>query len=455
MAVVPVGTQTVSHNAAATTWSGTLPASLSTGELLVVTIYARSSAATAPTGNSHSFLPILTTVGTSAAVASIFSYYKIATAGDVAGATVNFTGASSTINTVVMQRFTGHDPDNPINVAAGQSSATNTAPIAFPSVTTTVDGCLLYDFGGNTDTETTTVSSWDSGQTQMYVSGGGSGNSARVVYAGYMMAPSAGTQAASAATYSDADASTTQTIAIAPTPLPTQDVAIKLQSTLKHLVGVAVVSAQGQERYDSTREILRHYDSVREKSISEMGFMPYAYAIGGGPTLVTTTNIQLAAGGDTVAFAIALEGHMLLQSYTWWDTKTNGVNTGPLYFALWEDRNNNSNTLNIISGSEATQAVYGDTGAAKLRTVALDTSPPLYLSPGCYWMTVKNDHASNTNTIGGAAAGTMSVNINQQKVLPAGAYSSPLDFVAATWTKMVNLPGVRLNGRSFGQTTDF
>lgn len=227
---------------------------------------------------------------------------------------------------------------------------------------------------------------------------------------------------------------------------------VSLKSILSHAIGSAATSAEGEERYDSTRELGRFYDSVRERSLTEMGYQAYAYAIGGGPQMASGVTITLAANGGTVAMPVVLEGHMLLQSVSYWDT-TAATARGPVEFALYEERLNNANALDLVAGAVGTLASYTPT-VASIRTIAV-TTPPQYLPPGCYWLVIKNNNAATALGMGSTAVGTMATRTAQTKTLTTSAFGSTLDLVAATWNKIGNIPVARLNGRSFGQASAF
>jgi hypothetical protein len=78
-------------------------------------------------------------------------YYKIATASEPDSYT--WRGDREQYVGVIL-RYTGHDPTNPINAYASASSSTaNNSPVA-PSVTTTVDGCLIIQAFGADDDDT-------------------------------------------------------------------------------------------------------------------------------------------------------------------------------------------------------------------------------------------------------------------------------------------------------------
>lgn len=226
---------------------------------------------------------------------------------------------------------------------------------------------------------------------------------------------------------------------------------MRLGTAIGYPLGAPDVSAEGEVGYDSTRKGMMFHDGVRKRIYSVQGFMPYAYPVGGSPTQVTTTALALAANLGAVAIPVALEGHMLLESVSFWNTDA-ATARGAVEYALFEDRLDNSNTLNLVDNGLL--ASFTPT-VASLRTIA-STNTVIYVPPGLYWLVLKNNHASNTLGLGVTAAGTMASNTAQTKTLTGvTSFSSTLDFVAATWTKIATVPGIRLNGRSFGQSAAF
>lgn len=228
---------------------------------------------------------------------------------------------------------------------------------------------------------------------------------------------------------------------------------MKLLSVLQHFVGATAVAAESEERYDSTAKLMRFHDSVLEKSISKQGFIPYAFPLSGTTTVNFTTNSGLMpANGGVCAIAMMVDGHMLLDSVLFRASDTSLVR-GPVDFGIYEDRRNNSNSLDLVSGAVGTLASWTSSGAAN-RTIPV-TSPPAYLPPGIYWLVLKNQHATNGMGVGVTGAGTMGLSTWQNNTLTAGvALPSTLNFVTG-WSKGATYPGAQLNGRSFGQSTLF
>lgn len=147
---------------------------------------------------------------------------------------------------------------------------------------------------------------------------------------------------------------------------------------------------------------------------------------------------------------VLLSGHMLLNSASVFNTDI-ATARGPIEFGLYEDRENNSNILNLVAAGAL--AAFTPT-AASLRQI-LATSAPVYLAPGIYWLVLKNNNTTSTFGLGFATAGTMAQSNAQTKTLTTAALPATLDFVAVTWAKAGLTAGLRLNGRVFGQATTF
>jgi hypothetical protein len=216
------------------------------------------------------------------------------------------------------------------------------------------------------------------------------------------------------------------------------------------ILGPDAPNADGELSYDATRKLLRMFDSVRERNVMNAGFMPYAYPIGMSPSDVTTTALALAANGGSLAVPVVLDADMLLQSVSFWNTDA-ATARGGAEFRLYEDRLNNANSLNEIAGANGTLASWTPV-AASIRTIT--PAAPVYLAPGVYWLVLRNQSAAQTLGVGVAAAGTMARNTAQTKTL-GSVLGSTLDLVAVTWTKITTVPGIRLDGRVFGQSSAF
>lgn len=223
------------------------------------------------------------------------------------------------------------------------------------------------------------------------------------------------------------------------------------QGKLSLPVGTAALTAtEGFAQWNNSRRFLALYDSVREKPLSEIGWLPFAFHGSASGIEPVTTNVVLPAVGGSVAIPIYLPAPMLLQSVS---VKNNDAATARSWeFRLYEDRRNNNNTLDEVAGANGSESFTP--GAASVRTVNV-AGAPVILPPGIYWLVVRNTHATSTWTIG-ATAGTAPWQTNSAQTKTLGsALGSTLDLVAATWTKVTGVYGARLNGRVFGQATAF
>ncbi len=215
----------------------------------------------------------------------------------------------------------------------------------------------------------------------------------------------------------------------------------------------ALTATEGYTGWQSTTKRLRIYDTQRERSISSVGWVPFAFPISFSPDAAFTTALNLAANGGSIAIPIMVTGHMLLESVSVRNTDTTLERTWAwdLYEQYLNNGNGAENTLTRVANSNGSQTFT----AAAAGTRALSCFPPIYLAPGLYWLVVQNRHATNTFGVGStAASAAFAVNTAQTKATtnPNGA---TLDFVAATWTKVTDMYAVRLNGRVFGQAAAF
>lgn len=229
---------------------------------------------------------------------------------------------------------------------------------------------------------------------------------------------------------------------------------MKLNTKLTHVLGAAAPSSEGEENYDSTREILRFHDGVRARSIPELGYMPYAYAIGCGPRDVATTTLALAAAAGGVASAAAtcvvLEGHMLLESITIRELST-AQQRGAVTFYVYEDERNTNSAIPVIASATLAQFTPS---AASNRTATVN-SAPVYLPPGTYWVLARNDNTARALNLGVIAGGTMGQDVMQTHTSVLASPSVPAS-LATGWTKATTpWTGLRLNGRVFGQAAAF
>jgi hypothetical protein len=215
----------------------------------------------------------------------------------------------------------------------------------------------------------------------------------------------------------------------------------------------AITATEAYWQWHTTRKILSLYDGQRERALSAMGWLPYAYQIGGGPADVSASGTNLALNGGVMATPVNLTASMLLESVSCWNGDTSlarGWNW-TLYEQYLNNGNAGENTLTCVAYGTAAEVFTP--GAASLRTIDA-ASKPAYLPPGLYWLCIQNTNTSRTFGLGGVGVGTMGLNTSQYKTLaiPLGA---TLDFVAATWSTAGKVYLVRLNGRVFGQTTSF
>lgn len=216
----------------------------------------------------------------------------------------------------------------------------------------------------------------------------------------------------------------------------------------------AITATEAYLQWQTTRKALFLYDGQRERALSEVGWLPYAYPIGATPADVLTAGTAVAANGGSVAIPMRLEAPMLLESASC--VNDDLASERSWNWALYEQYLNNGNaaenTLTRVAyGSADDTFIASGTGNVRVITAA---SAPVYLPPGLYWFVFQNVHATNTFLLGRVGASTMNAKTSQTKTLSV-PLAATLDFVAATWAKNGATWGVRLNGRVFGQTSAF
>ena len=215
----------------------------------------------------------------------------------------------------------------------------------------------------------------------------------------------------------------------------------------------ALTTTEGFLRWDSTRKHVILYDGQRERGITPVGWLPYAMMQGVVPTNAFASSITLAANGGSVAIPMMLNAPMLLERVSLRNNDTATARTWgwDLYEQYANNGNGSENTLTRRAACSANDTFTP--GAASNRTLTA-SSAPVFLAPGLFWLVIQCRHASNNFALACNAAGVFSANMAQTKTT-TNPNGSTLDFVAATWTKIADLPAARLNGRVFGQTSAF
>ena len=214
----------------------------------------------------------------------------------------------------------------------------------------------------------------------------------------------------------------------------------------------ALTTTESYLAWESTRKVLRLYDASRERTIGHVGWQIIASPSGSSPALSfsASSTLPIVSGGNggAITAPIELPSHMLLQSVCIWNRDTASLRTAE--WRLYEDRSNTSNTLNEIAGANGTWS-FTPTIASQRTSGA--TGAPVYLSPGCYWLVIRNTSTAQTFTMGIQGTPTIGPNLLQTKTI--AALGSTLDFVAATWTKQNQSLAAFLLGRVFGQAAAF
>lgn len=190
--------------------------------------------------------------------------------------------------------------------------------------------------------------------------------------------------------------------------------------------------------------------------VTGSGWMPYAFPMGYTQDGVYTTALNLAAAHGTLAIPFMMTAPMHLAAVSFWNT--DAASARSFEVALWHQPHYSNSSLDkLLVKVENSQEFSGSFTpvAASLRSCSYGSG--CIVPAGLVWLTIKNIHATNTLGIGYAAGSTqMPINTGQTKTLDATAFDGDtLDFIAATWTKVINVYGVSLRGKVFGESSTF
>lgn len=204
-------------------------------------------------------------------------------------------------------------------------------------------------------------------------------------------------------------------------------------------------------QYNSSVPSLLIGDSQRARSVSVVGWTPYAFPVAPMSTGAQGSAIALAANGGSLIVPIHVPAHMLLdtvligfsdttaaRSYKWgiFDMPLNNGNAGE-----------NTLPLNIDISTEDSYTA----AAAGLRS-SVPSTQPWYLAPGVYMMLIQNRHATNGLSISTFNQGVYTGQFVCKTKTLTNPFTTTVDIVAATWTGQVTIPAIRLKGRIAGMT---
>jgi hypothetical protein len=197
-------------------------------------------------------------------------------------------------------------------------------------------------------------------------------------------------------------------------------------------------------------------DRRRAVQFSSNGWLPYVWPInylpnGTYPTDQTGGSVAFSSNAS-VAVPFALTGNLALQSVTF-RAGALALRTTIITWAIYtqdvNDENTAENTLRRVA--------LVDNGTVNYNpgNVTMTASPaPIILTPGIYWLVMKNSNSPSFSLGAIAATGSSFSDQNSFMTHTNPTLGQTLDFVTG-WSKSTAIPGVRLNGRVFGQTTAF
>jgi len=209
----------------------------------------------------------------------------------------------------------------------------------------------------------------------------------------------------------------------------------------------ALATTEGAMKWDSTLKQMALYDGARERTISPIGFQPFAHPMNYVYNSTYTTALALVANGGSVIMPVLLHASMLLESVSVVNTDTTLARAWG--WDLYIDRSNGSNSVNRITNSSADDSFTS--GGQSVRTITA-ASAPVYLAPGVYWLVIQCRHATNTFGVG-TQAGSGTTNFTSIKTkTTTNPNGSTLDIIAATWATSTATAAVKLNGRVAANT---
>lgn len=182
-------------------------------------------------------------------------------------------------------------------------------------------------------------------------------------------------------------------------------------------------------------------------ALTEMGRLPYAYALEMPEQAAFTTVRTLAAAGGGTMFPIEITDWMFVQSLT--IHTLNVASARSWEWRLYKEPNGGSATASEVAGINGTDSFTP--GAATNRTSAATT--PGLVAPGLYWVVLRCTHATNGLDIGTQATGVLSTNHSRIKSGLA-ALGSTID-ISTGWTPSTVWVAGRLNGRVAGEAAAF
>ena len=209
----------------------------------------------------------------------------------------------------------------------------------------------------------------------------------------------------------------------------------------------ALATTEGAAKWDSTLKQMALYDGTRERTISPIGYQPFAHPMNYVYNSTYTTALALVANGGSVIMPVLLHASMLLESVSVVNTDTTLARAWG--WDLYIDRSNGSNSVNRITNSSADDSFTS--GGQSVRTITA-ASAPVYLAPGVYWLVIQCRHATNTFGVG-TQAGSGTTNFTSIKTkTTTNPNGSTLDIIAATWATSTATAAVKLNGRVAANT---
>lgn len=176
-----------------------------------------------------------------------------------------------------------------------------------------------------------------------------------------------------------------------------------------------------------------------------VGYQTVAYPPGFAVNGSYSTSLTLPINGGAVAVPIIVTGQMVLIGCTFGNRDSSGAHT--LEWSLYKDTGSASCTQ--VANALGTFS-YTPSGIATESSVC--ATPPT-LSPGLYWLVIRNTSASVTASMGQAASATLASDMYETQTL-ASSLGASLN-LSTGWTRSTAILAVRLDGAAFGEASAF
>lgn len=187
---------------------------------------------------------------------------------------------------------------------------------------------------------------------------------------------------------------------------------------------------------------------------SYAGWQPYAVPLNFVWNGAYAAGLSIGQNGDAWAVPVAITGNMLVQSLIVHRPTIGNVGyniSWGFYTQDVNDGNVNENTLRLVG------SVINSSGTtAGIGNIVLTATPaPFVLTPGLYWLVLRNDNAATVFSIGTIAASIFTEGMETINTGSVAALGQTIDLVTGFTDTNAFAIAVMVRGRVFGETVAF